>query len=144
MSPLYYKQIINNPSATITKKKKKYNNKRNPREKMIRAKSQNTVENTALIQRLINVISATLKNNKKFTFHKRILNRLNWQPWIKKKKKKYFIRQLPHRSQRKKKKDQNFQSLPLMLRYDVKLDAGISDIHTASTELMSVTDEESF
>lgn len=114
---------------------------------MIRAKSQNTVENTALIQRLINVISATLKNNKKFTFHKRILNRLNWQPWIKnnnKKKKKYFIRQLPHRSQRKKKKDQNFQSLPLMLRYDVKLDAGISDIHTASTELMSVTDEESF
>lgn len=31
-----------------------------------------------------------------------------------------------------------------MLRYDVKLDAGISDIHTASTELMSVTDEESF
>lgn len=105
MSPLYYKQIINNPSATITKKKKKYNNKRNPREKMIRAKSQNTVENTALIQRLINVISATLKNNKKFTFHKRILNRLNWQPWIKNnKKKKYFIRQLPHRSQRKKKK----------------------------------------
>lgn len=106
MSPLYYKQIINNPSATITKKKKKYNNKRNPREKMIRAKSQNTVENTALIQRLINVISATLKNNKKFTFHKRILNRLNWQPWIKnnKKKKKYFIRQLPHRSQRKKKR----------------------------------------
>lgn len=88
MSPLYYKQIINNPSATITKKKKKYNNKRNPREKMIRAKSQNTVENTALIQRLINVISATLKNNKKFTFHKRILNRLNWQPWIKNNKKK--------------------------------------------------------
>lgn len=74
---------------------------------MIRAKSQNTVENTALIQRLINVISATLKNNKKFTFHKRILNRLNWQPWIKNnnnKKKKYFIRQLPHRSQRKKRK----------------------------------------
>lgn len=88
MSPLYYKQIINNPSATITKKKKKYNNKRNPREKMIRAKSQNTVENTALIQRLINVISATLKNNKKFTFHKRILNHLNWQPWIKNNKKK--------------------------------------------------------
>lgn len=86
MSPLYYKQIINNPSATITKKK--YNNKRNPREKMIRAKSQNTVENTALIQRLINVISATLKNNKKFTFHKRILNRFNWQPWIKNKTKK--------------------------------------------------------
>lgn len=55
---------------------------------MIRAKSQNTVENTALIQRLINVISATLKNNKKFTFHKRILNRLNWQPWIKNKQKK--------------------------------------------------------
>lgn len=63
MSPLYYKQIINNPSATITKK---YNNKRNPRKEMIRAKSQNTVENTALIQTLINVISATLKNNKKF------------------------------------------------------------------------------
>lgn len=144
MSPLYYKQIINNPSATITKKKK-YNNKRNPREKMIRAKSQNTVENTALIQRLINVISATLKNNKKFTFHKRILNRLNWQPWIKnnnKKKSTSFVNYLT--GVKEKKKDQNFQSLPLMLRYDVKLDAGISDIHTASTELMSVTDEESF
>lgn len=142
MSPLYYKQIINNPSATITKKK--YNNKRNPREKMIRAKSQNTVENTALIQRLINVISATLKNNKKFTFHKRILNRLNWQPWIKNKTKKKVLHLSTTSPESKKKKDQNFQSLPLMLRYDVKLDAGISDIHTASTELMSVTDEESF
>lgn len=58
---------------------------------MIRAKSQNTVENTALIQRLINVISATLKNNKKFTFHKWILNRLNWQPWIKNKQKKKVL-----------------------------------------------------
>lgn len=112
---------------------------------MIRAKSQNTVENTALIQRLINVISASLKNNKKFTFHKRILNRLNWQPWIKNNKKKStsFVNYLTGVKE-KKKKDQNFQSLPLMLRYDVKLDAGISDIHTASTELMSVTDEESF
>lgn len=111
---------------------------------MIRAKSQNTVENTALIQRLINVISATLKNNKKFTFHKRILNRLNWQPWIKNKTKKStsFVNYLT--GVKEKKKDQNFQSLPLMLRYDVKLDAGISNIHTASTELMSVTDEESF
>lgn len=106
MSPLYYKQIINNPSATITKKKKKYNNKRNPREKMIRAKSQNTVENTALIQRLINVISATLKNNKKFTFHKRILNRLNWQPWIKnnKKKKKVLHSSTTSPESKKKKK----------------------------------------
>lgn len=106
MSPLYYKQIINNPSATITKKKKKYNNKRNPREKMIRAKSQNTVENTALIQRLINVISATLKNNKKFTFHKRILNRLNWQPWIKnnnKKKSTSFVNYLTGVKEKKKK-----------------------------------------
>lgn len=112
---------------------------------MIRAKSQNTVENTALIQRLINVISATLKNSKKFTFHKWILNRLNWQPWIKNKTKQKKVLHLSTTSpESKKKKDQNFQSLPLMLRYDVKLDAGISNIHTASTELMSVTDEESF
>lgn len=103
MSPLYYKQIINNPSATITKKKK-YNNKRNPREKMIRAKSQNTVENTALIQRLINVISATLKNNKKFTFHKRILNRLNWQPWIKNNNKKKVLHSSTTSPESKKKK----------------------------------------
>lgn len=72
---------------------------------MIRAKSQNTVENTALIQRLINVISATLKNNKKFTFHKRILNRLNWQPWIKnnnKKKSTSFVNYLTGVKEKKK------------------------------------------
>lgn len=41
------------------------------------------------------------------------------------------------------KKKKNLQSLPLMAGYGGKLDAGVSDINTASTELMSVTGEES-
>lgn len=42
-----------------------------------------------------------------------------------------------------KEKQKIIQSLPSMARYGGKLDAGVSDIHTAYAELMSVTGEKS-
>lgn len=57
-----------------------------------------------------------------------------------KKEKKIFICQLPPpESEKNKNKNKKYQSLlPLIARYGEKLDAGVSDLHTAST---SVTGE---
>lgn len=48
MLPLYYKQIINNLSAAITKEVRE----QKKIQEIISVSSQNTVENTALIRRL--------------------------------------------------------------------------------------------
>lgn len=76
-------------------------------------------------------------------------NHSDWQSRKKKKKKLYSSTSPPESKEKKNKTKQKnikhfLQSVPLMLRYGGKLEnwmhyAGISNIHTASTELMSVT-----
>lgn len=122
--------------------------KKRETQEIISVKSQNTVENTALIHRLFSqsvvsetdqcdqcdsVIEEEENNNKKF--HNWISNRSDWQPW----KKSSYVN-FP--TGVKEIKKTHLQSLPRsMARYGGKLDAGVSDLQTASAELMSVTGE---
>ncbi len=147
MSPLYYKQIINNLSAAITKKSTI--TKETQKLLVCSHRTQWKTLHSFIFYSVCSFqdwsmwsVRLSDRRKQKVTFHNWISNRSDWQPWKKQKNKiQVFIFQLPHRSQRKKSKS---SVTSIDDEYGGKLDVGVSDIRTTSTELMSVTGEKSF